>query len=187
MKVLEKENIRKKLLRKRESLSDEEVLTYSKRITQGIKDLGEYKKAQKVLLYYPVKKEPDITGLMGDEKTFMFPKVSGDELILYEVKELKDLEEGSFGIKEPACGKETDPEEIEIAFVPGIAFDERGFRVGFGKGYYDRLLSKVKGVKVGVCYDFQVFKELPTDYWDIPVDLIITQSYILKGGKRHEY
>jgi len=187
MKILEKEDIRKNLLKKRESLSDEEVLTHSKRITERIKNLEEYKKAQKVLLYYPIKKEPDITGLMSDEKTFIFPKVSGDELILYEVKELKDLKEGSFGIKEPASGKETNPEEVEIALVPGIAFDERGFRIGFGKGYYDRLLSKVKGVKVGVCYDFQVFKELPVDYWDIPVDLIITQSYILKGGKRYEY
>jgi len=66
--------------------------------------------------------------------------------------------------------------------VPGVLFDKVGYRIGYGKGYYDRLLTKLGGIKVGVCYQFQVVEELPRDSWDKPVDLVVTEEKIYEGG-----
>jgi len=182
---LEKERIRRELLRKRINLSEEERLRLSQKIVENLRSLPEYRQAKKVLLYYPIKGEPDLTSLFEEvisKKELILPKVNGEELKLYKVDTLSCLSVGTFGILEPAEGKEVGPEELDFVAVPGVAFDLRGYRLGFGKGFYDRLLKKTRATKVGVAYSFQVLERIPNDVWDVPVDIILTEKFIRRLG-----
>ncbi|WP_340695256.1 5-formyltetrahydrofolate cyclo-ligase [Hydrogenobacter thermophilus] len=191
MKVLKKGELRKEFLNRREAMGEEEVAFYSEKIRAGLKNLSDFKNAKRILLYCPIKKEPDLTSLIWEsvslKKEVLLPKVAHDRLRLYRIQTPQQLKPGSFCIPEPDGGDEVDPQQVELAVVPGIVFDTRGYRIGFGKGFYDKLLKGVKGVKVGVAYSFQVLEEIPIDEWDQPVDVLVTELYILKGGKKYEY
>lgn len=105
-------------------------------------------------------------------------------LIAAEISNLEsDLQLGPMGILEPRADRlrAIDPKAIDLHVVPGIAFDEMGFRIGYGKGHYDRflLLRSPRSVAVGVAFDIQVVECLPHDLWDIPVDAIATESQLV--------
>lgn len=86
------------------------------------------------------------------------------------------MQYGAFHIEEPSGNDIEDIGNIELIVVPAIAYDRKGNRVGRGKGYYDRLLSKTKATKIGIGYDFQLVDEIDVDQHDIKMDFIITQS-----------
>ena len=182
--LVSKKDLRKKLLRERKSLQPQDRKRRDLIIASRLVSLEEFKKANKVLLYYPVRGEPDIRPLfyrlLDSGKMPILPKVSGPELKLISFTGLSCLRKGAFGIPEPFVGEEFPAEELELVVVPGIAFDRRGFRLGFGKGYYDRLLKVVKAPKVGVAYSFQVVEYIPEDGWDIPVDILITDKEVMR-------
>lgn len=109
-------------------------------------------------------------------KRIAIPLVRGDELIPMEYDPAK-LTAGYRGIIEPADGaKVIAPEDIDLALVPGVAFTREGFRLGRGKGFYDRLLPKLKCPKLGVCFPFRIVPQLPVDPWDIQLDKVITNE-----------
>ncbi|RUM29094.1 MAG: 5-formyltetrahydrofolate cyclo-ligase [Aquifex sp.] len=183
-----KSELRKKVLHKRINLPEEERKVLSERVINNLKNLPEFKKAKRVALYCPTKGEVDLTPLFPEvlkEKELILPKVEGNEISLYRVHSQACLRRGSFGILEPEEGEEVNPKDVDLIAVPGIAFDLEGYRLGFGKGYYDRLLKKIKGLKVGVAYSFQVFDRLPRDAWDVPVDVLITEKNVrrLRDGR----
>lgn len=91
---------------------------------------------------------------------------------------MDDLKKGAYGILEPSVVKTADEKDIDVILVPGLAFDRHGGRMGFGKGYYDRLLETSIAVKIGLCYDFQLFDTIPTESHDVPMDFIITEKEI---------
>lgn len=190
MKLLKKSELRKEFLKRRDALNEEERSIYSEKIKVKLKNLKEFREAKSVLLYCPIRKEQDLTSLIWEslslKKRVLLPKVEGQDIKLYLITSQEQIKPGSFCIPEPVGGKDFPPYEVELAIVPGVVFDERGYRIGFGKGYYDRLLQRVMGVKIGVAYSFQVVQEIPIDEWDQPVDVLVTESYILKGGKRYE-
>lgn len=98
----------------------------------------------------------------------------------YLIKGEEDLEPGMFGVLEPVperCQKVTDYSG-GICIVPGLSFDAGGFRLGYGKGYYDRFLSQFQGVTVGICYSNCTQWKLPHGRYDKPVNLLITDKYI---------
>jgi 5-formyltetrahydrofolate cyclo-ligase len=156
----------------------------SKKIAQKLVDLLQLKKAKNILLYYPHKNEVDtrfiIDRLLRSEKINLFlPKVKGKDLIPVRLKDLHSLKKGYAGIMEPE-GEAVTPEEIDVVVVPAVAFDTKGHRLGYGKGYYDRFLKKTDALKVGVAYDFQIVDRLPYEPHDVPVDLIVTPTRIIK-------
>ena len=101
--------------------------------------------------------------------------IEKNEIELSEIGEFELLQKGAYGIDEPKKRIAVTKEDIEIFFVPGRMFDEKGNRKGRGKGYFDRFLEKIKGKKriVGLCYRHQLMNKLETNEWDIPVDEII--------------
>lgn len=110
---------------------------------------------------------------------WLFPRVEGDDLLFYHVRNEKDFEMGTYGILEPrktlTC---VSLENCHLIFIPGLAFDRRGRRLGMGKGYYDRALALFKGLKVGVAFECQLTEEeLPHEPHDIYMDFIITEKY----------
>lgn len=112
-----------------------------------------------------------------------FPRVVGPgEMIFAEVESLAELSPGAFGIPEPS-GPPVSLGEADLILVPALAFDRRGFRLGFGGGFYDRALGPVAETReklpqfVGVGYTWQLRDEpLPTNRWDVPVDVVVTDT-----------
>ena len=126
-----------------------------------------------LLIYYSMLDE-----LVSEGKTVLLPRVISDtemEVRRYTGKE--DLRKGAFGIMEPTGTLFTDYERIDVAIVPGVAFDRDGHRLGRGKGYYDRFLSKVPLVyKIGVCFPSRLMDKVPADEYDILMDEIVTAN-----------
>ena len=113
-----------------------------------------------------------------------FPKVKDNKCILKQVSDLeKDFEKGYKGIYEPKNhNQETSRKEIDYWIIPGIAFDKRGYRLGFGFGFYDNLLKDVTRNKIGICYNFQLINQIKYDIWDIKMTEIITDELVLNIG-----
>lgn len=120
-------------------------------------------------------------------KRIALPRVEQDsgDLLAFEIFDLsRDLSPGYRGIPEPQekGGQPVKVEELGFIIVPGLVFDHRGYRLGYGKGYYDRFLSRLSGRKIpsaGLAFDFQVVEELPVSPRDFPLDLIITEKRII--------
>jgi len=93
---------------------------------------------------------------------------------------MDDMKKGAYGILEPKTVRKADENNIDVILVPGLAFDRNGGRMGFGKGYYDRLLESSKAVKIGLCYDFQILEKIPTESHDVPMNFVITEKEILE-------
>lgn len=132
-----------------------------------------------LMVYWPLKDEVDIRPLIDklveEGREVLLPKVTGDEtMILHRYTSRADLVEGAFHIMEPVGEPFTDYEAIDLALIPGVAFDAAGHRLGRGRGYYDRFLTACPLVyKVGVCFPFQRVAEVPSEAHDVCMDEII--------------
>ena len=152
----------------------------SEQICSRVLRLASWQEAGTLLLYYPLPDEVDVRPLIREAheggKRVLLPVVKGEELELHLFEGENSLQEGSFGIMEPT-GPLFAPEnydEIELALIPGMAFDRAGHRLGRGKGYYDRLLPRLKAQLLGICFPFQLLDEVPAEPHDIPVGEIIS-------------
>ncbi len=187
MKVFAKKDIRRRIIQKREGLTEEERERLSEGIVKNLLSLRSLWDANTLLMFCPHKGEPNIMPLFSwvlqRGKRLLLPRVEGKDLKLIRVEDDTSLSPGAFCILEPSGGEEVRPEEVDLSLVPGVAFDREGYRIGYGKGYYDRLLERLGGLKLGVCYEFQVLEEVPRDDWDMPVDLVVTEEKIYQGGK----
>lgn len=124
---------------------------------------------------------------LGNGKRVAVPKcLSGSgEMAFYFIRSLDELEPGYFGLLEPNPEKSERAADISggLCIVPGLCFDYQGYRVGFGKGYYDRFLTDFGGVKVGVCYAKCVKSEVPHGAFDRAADMLVTEKYINRISK----
>ena len=135
--------------------------------------------AHTVLLYSALPDEvptlPLLNRLSTEGKTVLLPRVVSDtDMELRRYTGSNDLEQGAFGIMEPTGKLFTDYENIDVAVVPGMAFDREGHRLGRGKGYYDRFLAQLPHTyKIGICFSFQLVDLVPADAHDILMDEVI--------------
>jgi len=175
-----KKSLRAKLLEKRQNYKY--VNRDSLKVRDNFFSIPEIKEKSRFLLYYPHKNEVDtvpiIEELLEKGKEVILPKVEGYHIIPIKISNLASLKTGYAGIKEPA-GQPVPLNQIDVIVIPAVGFDKRGHRLGYGKGYYDRLLSKTDALKVGLAYDFQILEQIPAEVHDIPVDLIITPKGII--------
>lgn len=137
-----------------------------------------FRAANTILLYHSLEDEVDTHAFIrkwSNEKRILLPKVVDDRLELKVYTGPNDMETGKYGIEEPVGETFTDYGSISLVVVPGVAFDPNGNRLGRGKGYYDRLLPDISAAyKIGICFPFQLVKEVPTGPYDICMDEIIT-------------
>lgn len=115
-------------------------------------------------------------------KRIIIPKVVGKELELYEIRSFSDLSPGTFGILEPKSSSSKSlvlNSQVDLFVIPGLVFSTSGQRLGFGKGYYDRLLKNTKGFKLGLAYSWQIVDKLPEEKGDIKVNAILTEKGII--------
>jgi len=149
----------------------------SEGIVRNILSLDEFKKADGVMMFSPLKDEPDITPLFALKKTIALPVVHGKEMwfCIYTGATHK----GAFSINEP-LGKPFIPQNGTIIIVPGQMFSESGIRLGRGFAYYDRYLSAHPDlIKIGVAPESRVLDCLPTESHDIQMDIIVTEKRII--------
>lgn len=106
------------------------------------------------------------------------PHVEGKAVVPVAYAPGDPLEHAAFGIREPAKMEPIDPASIDVVLVPGLAFDARGFRIGYGGGFYDRLLPQMRPDtrRIGICFDAQVVDDVPTEEFDLPVHIIVTEQ-----------
>ena len=132
-------------------------------------------KAQRVLLFHSLPDEVDTHGLIEryrSTKTILLPSVVGDHLELHEYGTDSRSTIGAFDIMESEgrLVPVSEYRDIELAIIPGVAFDREGNRLGRGKGYYDRLLPLMQCHTIGLCYPFQIVDEVPHEAHDARVD-----------------
>ncbi|KAB3533545.1 5-formyltetrahydrofolate cyclo-ligase [Alkaliphilus serpentinus] len=185
-----KKQLRLETLRAREALNSEEVLLKSSSIITIFKESNFYKEAKNIMIYVSFRNEVDTLGLIEEmiqEGKRVFIPLTVDktrELLVSEVQDIKeDLEIGNFGVLEPKKEKERilDPNILDLIVVPGVSFDKRGYRIGYGGGYYDRFLAKHNDITtLSLIFQLQLIDQVPNDTFDIPVDYLITEKELIK-------
>ncbi len=138
-----------------------------------------FAEAHTILLYSALPDEVPTQQLLDEllrkGKVVLLPRVtSATDMELRRYTGRNSLSRGAYGIMEPTGELFTDYDSIDAAIIPGRAFDREGHRLGRGKGYYDRFLSRVPNIyKIGLCYAWQVFDRIPADEHDIPMDVVV--------------
>lgn len=158
--------------------SDSTLKSLSEEILEKLEALPAFQQAKTVLLYHSLKDEVHTHAFIekwSKKKTILLPVVAGEELELRLYTSTEDLLPGAYGIAEPAGQPFVDYASIDLAVVPGVAFDKEGRRLGRGKGYYDKLLTRIPAIFAGICFPFQLIDEVPAEPFDIRMDTIITQ------------
>lgn len=169
----------------RQRIAGEDKIRFESQILTHIRALPLYREARTIAIYAPVRGEVDLRPLWSDAgKTALFPRVHGADLAFYPADSLDVFIPGRFGIPEPP-GEEVFPASgIDLLFVPGISFDRVGHRLGYGKGYYDRLMQVNTDIPaIGVCFDECFAERLPADSWDMQVDCVVTQTGVFFRSK----
>ena len=181
-----KNEIRKEFKKKRASMEKTEVAEKSRVACDLFLKSEIYKNARVIMAYMPLGNETDTSYIIKkafeDGKRLAFPvtdEQSGEITPCFAFAD-SNFEKGAFSVIEPADKIVANGEDIDVVIVPGIAFDKKGARVGFGKGCYDRFLNKTNAVKVGFCYSFQLCDDIPADSYDIQMDFLITENEIIK-------
>ena len=174
-----KEELRRLVRSQKRMYSAPQLQAMSAEAVARLMALPQMAAAKTVMLYYSLPDEVS-THELADRlvergKVVVLPVVTGPaEMKLRRYRSADDLSMGAFGIMEPTGEPFTSLAEIDLAVVPGMAFDTRGNRLGRGKGYYDRFLSQLsQATKVGLCFPFQKFPGVPTDENDVRMDLVI--------------
>ena len=177
-----KKAIRKQIFAARKACTDQQVEDLSKIIAEKVAELPVFKNAERVLAYVDYNHEVMTRYIIEEAwktgKEVAVPKVVGNDMIFYKFLDFSQLEEGYFGIPEPARGETVDWQDALI-IMPGVAFDRENHRVGYGGGYYDRFLEKHPQIqRVAVAFDFQMVEEVPTEPTDICPHIIVTEKEI---------
>ena len=188
-----KSDLRKKHMINRRFMTKKEKLNNDSNIFKKIISLECFTKSKFILTYVSTELEVDTRKIIeysiDSGKQVAVPATDAENLALnfYFIDSIDKLQVGKFSILEPNAKKSRfcDVSQLQefICLVPGMVFDVNGYRIGYGKGYYDRFLKKFSCKTIGLCYDFDLLESVPTDRNDVPVDLILTEKQIVKLTK----
>lgn len=178
---MKKDELRNLIKQKRQNMTEKEVKDKSRMLCDAIYKSDIYKKSDFIAIYMPLGNEADI-GLIGkkafsDGKRVCVPVTEKKDIYFSEILPNDEFILGRFGIKEPKTKRCTNA--ADTVLVPGLAFSAGGTRLGWGGGWYDRLLAKSNAVKVGIGYDFQISDESKAESHDIKMDFIFTESGLI--------
>lgn len=179
--------LRKHFLEKRAALSPKFVDEKSRDIVNRLVELDSFKEAKIIHCYSSIQNncEADTSEFISIchrvGKTLIMPKVlSKGEMMHIEVNKETAFKENRWGVLEPVKGKIVQPDYPDFLVVPMVAGDKNRNRLGYGKGYYDRFLSKSTGVKVGILFVCQMHDTvLPTEVFDVPLDILVNEKEVI--------
>jgi 5-formyltetrahydrofolate cyclo-ligase len=177
----EKNRIRKQVCASKAMLSEAEKQLEAELVFAMVEKLPQFQQAKNILMYWSTADELPTHQFISKwqcVKQILLPCVVGDDIEIRCYNSDSALKKGNLGIWEPDTTQPFEG-EIELAIVPGMAFDVHRNRTGRGKGYYDRFFSSVKSIKWGVCFECQLCNDVTTTDDDVKMDLVITPSRII--------
>lgn len=182
--MINKHDARLEVFEKRKAISLDTVKILSKKIFENALNLNVLKNHKTLLLYSAFRNETDtelfFKYALNNNIPVAFPKVIGENMEFYIINSLCDLKKGYMGILEPVEGLPVFNSDEGVIIVPGVAFDRHKCRCGYGKGFFDKYLSKHDNlIKIGICFEFQLYNKLKNNEHDIPMDYIITENTII--------
>lgn len=190
-----KQSIRSRYLSKRDDLSFGERKEKSRQIWEILQKEEQFLLAECVLVYMDYRSEVMTTGLVEEllkqqnRKRIYAPRVEGLDISFYEITSLEELEAGYQGIREPVICEEKLFTEKEVqamkclVLVPGTVFDKEGYRMGYGKGFYDRFIHKFPGItRIGLAFNCQIAGQIPIEAHDQRMDYVITEAGVIKDN-----
>lgn len=160
------------------AMTEEEIVAKSNRLTELFLQTEAYRNAKTIYGYLPYNQEVRTIGILqqafSDGKRVAVPKCYGDEMRFIYLEDLTQVAPGYSRIPEPIADEPVAHDPTALVLMPGLAFTQQGQRIGYGGGFYDKYLSAEPGhPTVALCYDFQMQEQLPTEEFDIPVDLVL--------------
>jgi len=179
---MSKEQIRNQTLEKRDSLSSDQIAQLSSMIAKNLSVLDPFVKAKIVLFYASHKSEVFTDGMINEAlltKKIVLPRMEGGTIVPTLIMDMDNLIPGHGGIREPLSAPSVKISSIDAIIVPGIAFDEKGRRIGTGYGYYDRFLKKTHAVKIGLGFECQIVQDIPHQEHDVDMDFVVTEKRII--------
>ena len=179
-----KRALRRQIALSKKAYTAGQLSGWSGEIRNRLEGLPIFRAARCIALYHAlpgeVQTETWLAQWLG-QKEIALPRVQGDDLMLLPYAGPDSVERGAFGIWEPVVqpGSRSIENRIDLIIVPGVAFDRRLNRLGRGRGFYDRLLSALHVPRIGVCFDFQLFDEIPAEDFDRKMDAVVTEKETL--------
>lgn len=174
---MNKSQLRKEIRAKKEALLPEQIEKASQNLTEQFLSHPLYKEAESIYVYLSynqeVRTDDIIRRAWAEGKTVAVPKIVGEEMRFFLFTPETPVEEGYKGIPEPLVAEEAhDPKALVL--MPGLAFDPKGNRMGYGGGFYDRFLHAEPHPTIALCFDFQMYEALECEAHDIPVDAVLS-------------
>lgn len=169
----------------RAGMAESELILKSRNVIEKLKQLEEFINADNIFVYVSYNNEVDTKEFIADclelGKNVFVPKVNGREMRFHKIYSLDELHVGSFGILEPANDYLDQWNDLSgFMVMPGVAFDKKLNRVGYGGGYYDRYLSSHLNIKkAAVCFDFQLVDNIEAEEHDLKPDILVSENYII--------
>ncbi|MEN6407817.1 MAG: 5-formyltetrahydrofolate cyclo-ligase [Thermoguttaceae bacterium] len=166
----------------------------SRQIFDRLAALPEFARSTAVMLYVDVRNEVRtrwfFDSVWNQGRRLIVPYCEEGQLRLFQLERLDELSPGTMGVLEPRAelreqdDRNVDPAELDLIVVPGVAFDREGHRLGYGMGYYDKFLHQIRSdtVKLGVCFESQLFPEIPVLPHDIVVDAVVTERAVYRAS-----
>jgi 5-formyltetrahydrofolate cyclo-ligase len=184
-----KREVRRRVLAARDAIAPPELALTAERVARRVVDLPELADARTVLAFWSFGSEvptaPLLEALTGAGHRVLLPRIAGDELELRTWSPGDPLSATSFGAMEPTDGAVVDAGEVDVVVTPAVAFDRMGGRVGYGRGFYDRLFRRTRpgAFRLGIATDEQLVDgRLPAGPFDLPVHAIVTGSGVVRPG-----
>ncbi|MGI6345271.1 MAG: 5-formyltetrahydrofolate cyclo-ligase [Bacillota bacterium] len=189
---MDKARLRREMLRRRQALSAQERAAAARAALAAMQRL--LRGTETAMIYMPFRGELDPLPLarwllaQGGSIALPITDQASRRITPAQVSSLDDLVPGTYGILEPAPGRFTElaPQALEVVIVPGTCFDEQGWRIGYGGGYYDRFLPLLQPscLRIGYAYDWQVVERISPAPWDQRLDYIVTDRRCLRTARR---
>jgi 5-formyltetrahydrofolate cyclo-ligase len=182
----EKRRVRRRVLALRDAMPVERRAVAGDAIADRFLALPEVVRAGSVMLFWSFGSEVPTAGLverLHDRGVLVaLPRIEGADVVPVAYAPGDPTRATPFGAREPAGGEALEPERLEVVAVPGVAFDRRGRRIGYGGGFYDRFLRTTPAVRIGLAFALQVLDEdLPAGHMDLPVAVIVTEAETIRA------
>ena len=178
--VMEKNELRRTVRACAERYDAGEREDISRRILERVERMPEFQSAERIALYWSLPNEVATHRFVerwSGSKRIYLPVMQGEGLLLRRFIGSSRLQEARFGVFEPEEGETIPLSEVDLIVVPAVGYDRMGNRLGHGKGFYDRLLrGGVDTLKIGICFDYQLFDAIPVAEFDMPVDRVVSGS-----------
>lgn len=175
---MDKKELRRQIREKKRAMTPEQIEAASRRLGELFVGSQQYKRAKTIYGYLPYNQEvrtvPMLEQALADGKRVAVPKVYGEDMRFIYISDLSRVSAGYAGIPEPVDDGPVADDPTALVLMPGLAFDPKGHRIGYGGGFYDRFLAQEpEHPTLALCYDFQMLPQLETEEFDVPVDCVL--------------